>query len=222
MKSSLATSLAAGGDNAVTTVAGLAGGPDLVVLLKVAMAPGRFLLSLLSPLATQLFPRLSEQAAIPSWANVRVLCQRATRWALPSVSAAVICGWLFLPFALATVYGEQYRDAYLAAALFLTAMGLRALVVWSKVLPLAVGRPGLRLALLGVDAVVMIGASATVPRLAADPILASEALGGVALVLAAATCIFWLLIIRWPGLIAPETDPSVPSGDDANVPRAGE
>lgn len=220
VKSSLATSLAAGGDNAITTVAGLAGGADLVVLLKIAMAPGRFLLSLLSPVSAQLFPRLSEQAALSSAARVRGLCERATKWALPPVVVAVGLGWLLMPFALALVYGDQYRIAYLAAALFLTAIGLRALVVWSKVLPLAVGRPGLRLVVLSVEAVVLIGASAALPRAIPDQVLAVEALGAVALVLAATACVFWLLLIRWPGLIRADTDPSVSSSTDANVPKA--
>ncbi len=222
IKSSLATSLAAGGDNAITTVAGLAGGPDVVVLLKVAMAPGRFLLSLLSPVAAQLFPRLSEQAAVHSIDNVRALCQRATRWAAAPVALVVGVGWVLLPFALALVYGEQYRIAYVAAGLFLTGMGLRALVIWSKVLPLAVGRPGLRLAALGVEAAVLISASAVLPSLIPDQVRAVEGLAGVALILAAAACAFWLLLLRWPGLLHVQpADPDAPV-DNAMVPKAGE
>lgn len=195
IKSSLATSLATGGDSGVLAVAGLSGGPGLVVFLKLAMAPGRFLYTAFSAIPAQAFPRISNLAAQKDGLGVSRLCKSVTRRVAGPLAAAALLGAIAMPFLLPLVYGSEYRSASVAAGIFLAGGAIRAAVAWSKVLPLAVGRPALRLISVAVEAAAMILAAWVVPQLVTNLAVASAIIAIIALFTTAALATAWLRFI---------------------------
>lgn len=195
IKSSLATSLATGGDSGVLAVAGLSGGPGLVVFLKLAMAPGRFLYTAFSAIPAQAFPRISNLAAQSDGLGVSRLCRSVTRRVAGPLAAATLLGAIAMPFVLPLVYGSEYLLASVAASIFLASGAIRATVAWSKVLPLAVGRPALRLIAVAVEAAAMILAAWLVPQIVTNPAISSAIIAGIALVTTAGLAAAWLRFV---------------------------
>ncbi|MGW5667239.1 lipopolysaccharide biosynthesis protein [Micromonospora sp. NPDC003776] len=190
--SSLSASLAAGTESGMLTVAGLGGGPELVAVLRIAGAPGRILLALCSPISAQAFPRLAALAAAGEGDQVRRLVGKLLRLILPVAVLSVAAGVLLMRPALGLTYGRQYEAVSAVAILFVVAGAIRMLIVWSKVLPLAVGRPGLRLASVAGESIPTIVAAFAIPRLASDVHGASLGIAGAAVAVAAGLGAFWI------------------------------
>ena len=110
--------------------------------------------------------------------------------------AIAVVALLAMRTVLPLVYGDAYRSASVAAALFVVAACVRIVVVWSKVLMLAVGRPGLRLAVVALESVALVVATAA---FAAADALTELAFAHVAIALALA--VWWLRIVRWHRLL---------------------
>jgi O-antigen/teichoic acid export membrane protein len=195
IKSSAASTLAVGGEPGVLALAGLVGSPTLVAYLKVAQAPGRVVASAFSPIAVQAYPRLSRLVADQDVASARALIRWVT-WRSFVVAATIVC--LSAPFMsplIRLLYGEKFEPVWVAATLLLMASCIRATVTWSKVLPLAVGRPGLRMVVIGAESVtllvmMLVAGSTTDAREAATLF----AVGAV--LLAAIVVSFWLSYTR--------------------------
>lgn len=199
--SSVTTSLSLGSDSGTLAVVGLSGGPELVALLRVAGGPARLLQSVLSPLSVQIFPRLSTLAAARDRAGVARLTARSTRVLLGPAALAVIVSVPLMAPSLDAVYGAPYRQAAAVAILFVVASALRCLVLWSKVLPLAVGRPGLRLVTVAVESIVVLAGAFLIPRLLTGVGQASVGIGALAIAVAAGLAAFWLHTVRRPDLL---------------------
>jgi O-antigen/teichoic acid export membrane protein len=197
VKSSLATSVQFGSDQVLYAVAGATGGAVFLARLRVATAPGRFVLAAASPAAAVLFPRTSGHAARGDHVAVRSLQERATLRILPLAIGIAVLALAAMRVLLPFAYGDAYRSATNAAVLFVVAACLRIAVVWSKVLLLAVGRPGLRLVVVTVESIALLVATAA--------FAAADALIGLAfahVAVAAALAVWWLGILRWRQLIA--------------------
>ena len=210
VKSSLATTLTSGGDNGVITVVGIFGGPTVVVFVKLAMAPGRFLLAVFSPIAAQLFPRLSELAAQHDRKAIAELCSRTTKKVGLAVGFVTAIGVITMPVLFPLIYGPEYSAAVVAAMLFLVASAIRASTGWSKVLALALGRPGVRLWEVGVEWGVLLLLTAVVSSLFGDPGTVAAALAMLAVLVAIASSMFWTWFSR-SGRIAAKSGSSFTS-----------
>ncbi|ETK33477.1 hypothetical protein, partial [Microbispora sp. ATCC PTA-5024] len=75
---SLASSVALASDNGVLAAAGLLGGPALTAYLKIASAPARLFLGMVSTVTAQLYPRFAAAAVRGDGAAVRADALRAT------------------------------------------------------------------------------------------------------------------------------------------------
>lgn len=195
------SSLAVGYESGVLVLAGVGGGPSLVALLRVAQSPGRLLLTVFSPLATQAFPRLSLMAARGQRQALLRLTMRSTRLVLGASALVVPLGALVMQPAIELLYGEDYAAASLAAGLLLAAGALRAAAIWGKVLPLAVGRPTLRLlAVLG-ESVLMLAGTAVITHIWTAATTAATAIAALSLIVSCMLLGFWVAVSRWRDLL---------------------
>ena len=78
--------------------------------------------------------------------------------------AALLTGLL-----LGLVYGAEYMLLSTAAVVLLAGAALRGTVIWGKVLPTALGFPGVRLAFVAAEGVCQVGMIVTVTQLWAGP-----------------------------------------------------
>ncbi|MEV7968952.1 hypothetical protein AB0O34_23620 [Sphaerisporangium sp. NPDC088356] len=159
VKATTGTALAEVSDSGILTVAGLLGGSTLVTIIKIASAPGRLYSTLVMPVASMLHPRLARAAAA---GEERTLARRDLMRATALLTVAgVLTLLLVLPVigdALRLVYGREYTGIGAVAALLVAAACVKGMVCWSNVLPLALGRPGWRLAYLAAEGVLLLGA----------------------------------------------------------------
>ncbi len=79
-----------------------------------------------------------------------------TRLVLPVVAALSVIAWIALPKIVPLIYGPEFGAAVEPARFLVLAALIRSLTAWSKVLSLAVGRPGVRLAVTAVDACLLV------------------------------------------------------------------
>lgn len=196
IKASAGTSVASASDSGVLALAGLLGDPVLVTVLKIASAPARLYTSLVSPVASMLYPRLAEAAATGRARRIRRDVARSSIVLTGAGGAALL---LALPLAgpvLGLAYGSPYAQAGTAAVLFLGAACVKASVSWSKVLPLALGRPGWRLVFLTVEGLLLLGLLYAAARAMPGPVHTAVAFGCGSLALAVLGSVFWILSLR--------------------------
>ncbi len=195
--SSASTSAAVGSESAVVTVAGALAGPPVAAGIKIALGPGRLLLAALSPLWAVLFPRLSVLAADGKPENIGHICRRVTvlvaLCSLPVLLGAVV----LLPDLLVLVYGSAAKVFTSAAVVGVLAYSVKAAVGWSKVMPLALGRPGLKLAVTAGEGVVLMALLLLLlPPTADDDASAAMAVLGAYAVAATAVAVVWLALLH--------------------------
>ncbi|WP_169945925.1 hypothetical protein [Microbispora sp. H11081] len=228
LQTSIGTVVAGISDSGVLALAGFAGGPHLVTILKIAMAPGRFYANLVVPVAAMLYPRLAEAVARGEGAAaIRRDVLRAT--ALLAVGGAATAA-VALPLVgpvVTAAYGLEHAGAGAVAAPLLAAACVKGLVCWSNVLPLATGRPGLRLAYLSAEAVLLVATLLTAAWTTTGALAAGLFFAWGTLVLAVLGSGFWLLSLRWPVRRDHATGPCVrPARQDGGVtagrPRAAD
>ncbi|WP_326823988.1 lipopolysaccharide biosynthesis protein [Streptosporangium sp. NBC_01756] len=192
LKASAGTSVAAASESGVLTLAGFLGGPSLVTILKIASAPGRFYTSLISPITSMLYPRLAQAAAAGEPALIRRDVMRAT---LMLTAAGAMALAVVVPVAgdaLGLVYGAPYVQAGQTAGLLLGVACVKGGASWSKVLPLAMGRPVWRIAYLTAEGVLLLGLLLIADRVAPDAVRTSLTFGWGALALAVLGTGFWI------------------------------
>ena len=122
----------------------------------------------------------------------------------------MLTSFVAMPVVLPFLYGAKYKSVVVPCSILVAAASLRSIVIWSKTVLLAVGRPGLRLLELLIESIVMFG---TVIWFAHSHSLL--ALGVVQLGVAAAVTAWWLALLRWSRLLVlPDAGPAVFSTDD--------
>jgi hypothetical protein len=196
VKSSATGSISAAVDNGIFLLAGLLGGPALVTYLKIASAPGRLLASFVNTVAAQLHPRLAR-------ARARGHGTAVTRDALLASaltgSAGVLAVAIAAPLAgpaLRLVYGSGYAGLSTAAVVLLAAAALRGSVVWGKVLPSALGYPGVRLAFVAVEGVCQLALLVGVTRVWSAESQAASAFAWAMLCLLVLSTVGWFVLLR--------------------------
>ncbi|GAA3455367.1 hypothetical protein [Dactylosporangium matsuzakiense] len=158
LQSSAAATASTGTDQGVLALAGVLGGPVLVTTLKIALAPGRLLLNVAGPIGPQLFPRMAAAVMARDFGALRRDLWRAS--VLLAVGGAVVLA-VAVPCTgtvLGLVYGPPFAGLAPVVLVLLAAAAVRAVAVWSKALPLVLGRPGLRLGAVTADGLLLLGA----------------------------------------------------------------
>jgi O-antigen/teichoic acid export membrane protein len=90
--------------------------------------------------------------------EARVLAgvRRYTLLATPLMLVVVPVLFWLMPDLIRLVFGERYLDATDAARLILIAAGIQLAIGWTKSLPVAIGRPNLRLVTHGIETAVLL------------------------------------------------------------------
>ncbi|MGW2555356.1 hypothetical protein [Streptomyces sp. NPDC001635] len=212
MKSSATTSVSLASDSGISLLAGLLGGPSLVTYLKVAGAPGRFFAGFVNPVAAQLYPRLARAGA---QGRQRAVMRDALRCSAVTGSIglmAVLAAAALLNLLLGVVYGSEYTALSTAALLILAGAALRGAVVWSKVLPSALGFPGVRLAFVAVEGVCQLGMLAGLIRFCAGTSDRTLAWGWGYVGLVSLSTVGWFIVLRRLTRSMPDPSGQAPPG----------
>lgn len=213
------TTIAGISDSGILAVAGLVGGPPLVTILKIAMAPGRFYANLAIPVAAMLYPRLARAVAAGAGAAVmRRDVARVTRlMTVGGVATAAVAVPALVPV-VALVYGPAQAAAGAVAAPLLCAACVRGAACWSNVLPMALGRSGWRLSYLGAEAALLVATLLAAGWAAPGAQATARLFAWGTLALAVLGTGFWILSARHLLRRAPDRAPSRPAPADARVP----
>ncbi|TDC24898.1 hypothetical protein E1265_08390 [Streptomyces sp. 8K308] len=216
MKSSATASVAVAAENGVSLLAGLLGGPTLVTYLKVVAAPGRLLASVINPVSAQLHPRLARARACGRRAAVMRDALRSSAVTSAVGGAGVAVAVPLSGPVLGLVYGPAYTALATPAVVLLAAAALRGTVVWGKVLPSALGRPGVRLAFVTAEGLGLMGLLVVAARSwsGASAVTAAFAWGSLCLV--ALSTVGWFAALRsLVRAMPPPRGPAEPSRDVA-------
>jgi len=196
LKSSAASSVAVGSDVGILALAGVLGGPALATFIKVASAPGRLFSSLTSPVSAQVYPRIAAAAASGNLAAVRSDIVRVSILLAGLGVAAAAVAYVSLDSALRIAYGDSYKFLGPTALVLFLGACLRGTVVWSKVLPSALGRPGVRLAFVVVESAMLVVCLVAATSLTEGPVDAALGFAWATASLAGVGVITWLVILR--------------------------
>ncbi|WP_338780266.1 hypothetical protein [Streptomyces sp. DG1A-41] len=197
VKSSATGSVAAASDSGLSLVAGLLGGPTLVTYLKIAAAPGRLFAGFLSPVPAQLYPRLAMAGAEGRRGAVMRDVLRASALTGGIGVIAVVTAASLLSLFLGLVYGPEYTMLSASAVVMLAGAALRGTVIWAKVLPPALGFPGVRLIFLAVEGACQLGWLITVTQIWTGPSRMTLAFAWGSLGLLAFSTIAWFVVLRF-------------------------
>lgn len=208
VKTSATGSVSAASESGVSVLAGVFGGPTLVTYLKVATSMSRFFLSFVSPVAAQLYPRLALAGAHGRRTAVTKDALRSSvlTGAVGAVAVAVAAPLTGLLLGL--VYGAEYTALSTAAVVLLAGAALRGTVIWGKVLPAALGFPGVRLAFLTAEGVCQLGMLVAVTQLWEGPKHMALAYASGSLCLLALSTACWFLVLRVLVRSLPHAGPS--------------
>ncbi|MDQ1048315.1 lipopolysaccharide biosynthesis protein [Streptomyces sp. V4I2] len=221
VKSSAAGSVSLASDTGISVLAGLLGGPTLVTYLRIASAPGRLFSSFVSPVATQLYPRLAQAGAEGRRAAVvRDTLRCSALIGSIGVIAVVIATPLVGPL-LTLVYGHEYVMLSTTAVVLVAGAALRGGVVWGKVLPPALGFPGVRLAFLTVEGLCQLGVLVGVTQIWAGASLVAltfawGSLGLLALSTVGWFVVLWFLTRTLPGADTPASPRQMKASADSS------
>ncbi|MFC4531695.1 hypothetical protein [Sphaerisporangium dianthi] len=206
VKASGGTALAEVSESGILTVAGLLGGSTLVTVLKVASAPGRLYATMVMPVASMLYPRLARAAAA---GQERTLARRdIARASVPLAAAGLLTAAVALPLigeVLRMVYGREYALVGPVAGVLVAAACVKGLVCWSNVLPLALGRPGWRLAYLAGEGAALLGVLLLARWLSPAPLGTALCFAWGTLAAAVAGAAVWAALLRRISAAAVET-----------------
>jgi O-antigen/teichoic acid export membrane protein len=125
-------------------------------LFKVAQAPQTGMATLSAPLRMIL---VTEQTRDWERGSHQAVLRGVRRYTLGAAALMLVVmpvGWWLMPDLVRWIYGSRYAGAVDASRLILVASAVLFLVGWSKSLPIAVGRPKLRIWTHGVETLVLL------------------------------------------------------------------
>jgi O-antigen/teichoic acid export membrane protein len=123
---------------------------------KIAQAPQTGMATLSAPLRMILVTEHTRDWERGSHEAVLRGVRRYTLGALALMAVVVPLGWWLMPDLVRWIFGSRYSGAVDAARLILVASAVVFLVGWSKSLPIAVGRPQLRIWTHGLETLVLL------------------------------------------------------------------
>lgn len=199
-KSSLASSLTVGTEQLPLSVIGAVAGPQTLAAFRVAVTPGRLVVGGFGPASGIMFPAFARDIAAGHPDLVRAKARRWSLGAAPFAVAGGLLAWLTLPYVLPFVFGPPFEDAVAAATLLVIAALIRGTVIWSKVVALAVGRPGVRIGVIATESLALF---ATTWHLAPEGV---SSIAAAHLVIAACASLVWWVLLDY--LVAHSEDTS--------------
>jgi O-antigen/teichoic acid export membrane protein len=125
-------------------------------LFKIAQAPQTGMATLSAPLRMIL---VTEQTRDWERGSHDAVLRGVRRYSLGAAGLMIVVvpvGWWLMPDLVRWIYGARYLGAVDAARLILVASAVIFLVGWSKSLPVAIGRPKLRIWTHGIETLVLI------------------------------------------------------------------
>ncbi len=189
--SSATTTLIALRIAAVSVLLGRSLGPAAVGIFAVALFPVTLAEVASSPLRLLMIP---EQATLAARGRPDVVWNGIVAYAKGSALVglpAAALGWLVLPKLLPFLYGSSFEAAVRPARILIVAALAGLVVAWSKALPAALGRPGVRTTMSLLELALTAGALAA---------LADRDVTGVAVALSAVAvvtaCAWWIVARR--------------------------
>ena len=156
IQSSAATGLISLRSALAPILLGVAAGPTQVGLFRIAQAPQTGFNSASAPIRLILLTEQTRDWERGDEARVLAGVRRYTLIATPLMLAVVPVFLWLMPDLIRLVFGARYLDATDAARLILVAAGLQLAIGWTKSLPVAIGRPNLRLVTHGVETAVLL------------------------------------------------------------------
>jgi O-antigen/teichoic acid export membrane protein len=160
----LASAVATVRATAIPLVLGAIGTKRQVAGARVAESPTRLLGTVVAPLRTILFPRLSAAWARRDRTEARRLIGHylTTTMLLAGVLGAAMA--VAINFVLTEIYGPAYGDLERVGQFFVLAALLDALAGWQKVAPAALDRPWLRTFILIGESIILLAGLANGDR----------------------------------------------------------
>jgi O-antigen/teichoic acid export membrane protein len=125
-------------------------------LFKIAQAPQTGMATLSAPLRMIL---VTEQTRDWERGSHEAVLRGVRRYSLGALALMVVVvpvGWWLMPDLVRWIFGARYLGGVDAARLILVASAVLFLVGWSKSLPIAVGRPNLRIWTHGIETLVLL------------------------------------------------------------------
>jgi O-antigen/teichoic acid export membrane protein len=153
---SITTSVSIGTESLPLSIIGLVGGPTMLGIFRIGLAPARLTTTAFSPLPTILFPLLSRDAAEDEYEKIKDKILGWTRLSIPIGAALAVLAWVSLPLAVPLIFGPNFVSAVQPARVLVLAALVRSSIAWSRVFPLSVGRPGVGLFITAIDASLLV------------------------------------------------------------------
>ena len=147
----LATSVLAGRGALIPVVFGRVAGLHALGSFSVANLPVSAASVATSGLRTSLFREQAHLSAQGDWSRLRRSVQGHVLIGFALGVPAAAIGYFLLPWLISTLYTPAFSGSVAPARILLIAAVLYFALGWTKTLPAAVGRPGLRTAVAGVD-----------------------------------------------------------------------
>jgi len=127
-----------------------------VGLFRVAQAPQAGLSAASSPVRLVM---LTEQTRDWEHGHERTVIAGVRRYMAAAAGLMVIAVPVFLilmPWLIRIVFGSAYTPAVAAARIILLAAAIQVVLGWTKSLPVAIGRPGLRILTHGIETAILL------------------------------------------------------------------
>jgi O-antigen/teichoic acid export membrane protein len=212
-QSALSTTVSGTRNGLVPVLLARLSGPSAVAFFEVATFPLQAADTVSAPVRLALLPEQARLAAERRTADLRDTVRAYIRVAVLIGVPGAIAGWLVLPWLLPTLYTVTYSPAVWPARILTTAALLSLVLGWAKTLPAAIGKPGVRTAVLTADAVLVLGALALLGGRGAS----GAAIAIVAGLTAQALAWSWLtprLLRSAPERLLPEPDSTAAAWED--------
>jgi O-antigen/teichoic acid export membrane protein len=159
--SSLAVTFQSTEKAVVPILLGALAGPVAAGVFNVALLPITVVLTALIPVRLMLLPEQAKLAAQHDIAALRQTVRGFTRIGFLVAVPGAIAGFFLLPVIIPLLFSSKFDDAVEPARIMLVAAVFQfAIGSWSKLLPVAIGRPRLRSVMSGAYMAVSVGLTA--------------------------------------------------------------
>lgn len=155
-KSGIAATISGARNGIIPVLLGRLSGPEAVAIFNVATFPLQAAGVADAPLRLVLLPEHARLAAEGRSGEIAGSIRAYARGALAVGIPAAIAGWFLLPWLIPVLYSARYAAAVTPSRVLVLAALIGLIMGWSKSLPGAMGRPGLRVAVLAGDAAVAL------------------------------------------------------------------
>jgi O-antigen/teichoic acid export membrane protein len=156
LQSSLATGIISLRGWLAPVLLGVVSNPTHVGYFRIAQAPMAGFNALSAPVRLILLAEQTRDWERGFRTDVLAGVRRYTLVASALMAVALPPLLVFMPDLVALVFGDEYRAAGNAARFVLAAAALHLVIGWSKPLPVAVGRPSLRVFAHGIETLVLV------------------------------------------------------------------